>query len=131
MPDQFYRPQPPQPSPSDQMYSSIMALLQTLHANQLNMLGMLNKIIKQETTMAVDMTALQAEIANNSTVEASVLALLQQITSMLTAIPPSSDPTTQAAIDAAVATLTQNDQALAAAVVANTPATPQPASARR
>jgi hypothetical protein len=40
----------------------------------------------------------------------------------LAAIPPSSDPTTQAAIDGLKATLQANDDALADAVSKNTPA---------
>ena len=104
------------------LFSTIIGLLQTIHANQLEMFGMLNQIITQENKMAVDLTNMTAEVANNTTVEGSVLSLLTQLTTMIQNIPPSSDPTTQAALDALTSTLASNDAALAAAVAANTPA---------
>ncbi len=71
--------------------------------------------------MAVSLDALTAEVARNTTVEGSVVALLQQLTALIKAIPPSTDPATQAALDGLVATITANDSALADAVTANTP----------
>jgi len=85
---------------------------------------LLNQLIKQEKQMAIDLTKITAEVANNTTVEASVLALLTQLAAIIKAIPPSSDPVTQAALDQLTSTLSANDTALAAAVVANTPTTP-------
>jgi hypothetical protein len=82
------------------------------------------ELTKTEIKMAIDLTKLTAEVTNNTTVEASVVALLQQLTAIIKAIPPSTDPTTQAALDQLTATLATNDQALAAAVTANTPAPP-------
>lgn len=99
-------------------------ILQTLHANQLVMLGMLRQLLKQETQMAVDFTAATAEIARQTTVDASVIALLNQVVAALAAIPASSDPATQAALDQIVAGLKANDDAIAAAVVTNTPVAP-------
>ena len=72
--------------------------------------------------MAVDLTAVTAEVAKNTSVTGSVVALLQQLTALIKAIPPSSDPATQAALDQLTATLTANDGTLATAVTANTPA---------
>ena len=72
--------------------------------------------------MAVNIDALTAEVANNSTVTGSVVTLLQKLAAEIAAIPPSTDPTTQAALDALTATLTSNDATIAAAVTANTPA---------
>jgi hypothetical protein len=116
-------------------------LLQTMHANQLvmisnqrAMIGMLQTLTNMETKMTISLDALSAAVANNSTIEGSVVTLLQQLASQIAAIPPSNDPATQASLDALVATLSQNDTTLASAVVANTPAvTPPPAasSARR
>ncbi len=72
--------------------------------------------------MAIDLAAATAEVAKNTTVTGSVVTLLQQLTALIQAIPPSTDPVTQAALDQLVATLTGNDQTVADAVVANTPA---------
>jgi hypothetical protein len=44
------------------------------------------------------------------------------LTALIKAIPVSTDPVTQAALDALTTTLTANDTTIAAAVVANTPA---------
>ena len=74
-------------------------LLESIHANQLVMIGMLRQILTQETTMAVDLSKLTAEVTNNTTVTSSVVALLTQLTALIKAIPPSTDPTTQAALD--------------------------------
>ncbi len=81
----------------------------------------LNSLITKETKMAVDLTALTAEVTNNTSVENSVVTLLGNLTALIKAIPPSTDPVTQAALDQLTATLTANDKATAAAVVANTP----------
>ena len=94
----------------------------TLHANQLNIINKLNAILGKETQMAIDLTALTAEVTRNTDVEKSVLALIQNLVTQISNIPPSTDPQTQAAIDALKKTLSDNDDALAAAVTANTPA---------
>jgi len=107
------------------------SLLPTIHANQLVMMGMLRSLLKQEAQMAVDLTAAKAEVAKNTTVTGSVVTLLQQLTALIQAIPPSSDPVTQAALDELVAALTTNDQTVADAVTANTPAAPQQARGPR
>jgi hypothetical protein len=95
------------------------------------MLGMLRSITKQEGQMAIDLTAVTAEVAKNTSVTGSVVTLLQQLTAMIQAIPPSTDPVTQAALDQLVTTLTGNDQTVADAVVANTPAAPAQAKGPR
>ena len=105
-------------------YQDFASVFEILHANQIKMIGMLNTLIKQEKNLAIDLTKLTAEVANNTTVETSVVALLGQLTALINAIPPSTDPTTQAALDALTATLTANDGAIASAVTANTPAAP-------
>jgi small-conductance mechanosensitive channel len=73
------------------------------------------------TQMTVTLDAITAEVTRNTTVTASVLQLVQNLVAQIAAIPPSSDPTTQAALDALKATLATNDDAIAAAVSANTP----------
>lgn len=71
-----------------------------------------------------DLTALQAEVANNTTVETSAVTLLQGLKAALDAA--GTDPV---ALKALSDTLGANDTALAAAVAANTPAAPVPPAA--
>lgn len=97
-------------------------LLETIHANQHIIIKMLRSVLTKEKQMAVDITKLTAEVANNTTVTGSVVTLIQKLAAEIAAIPPSTDPTTQAALDALTATLTQNDATIASAVTANTPA---------
>ena len=84
----------------------------------------LNTVITKETAMAVDLAGLTAEVARNTTVEQSVVALVNALAAQIAAFPPSTDPATQAALDGLKSTLSQNDDAIAAAVVANTSAAP-------
>jgi hypothetical protein len=84
--------------------------------------GLVKQLLTQEAKLAIDLTTLTAEVANNSTVTASVVTLLGNLTAMIKAIPASTDPVTQAALDALSATLAGNDTTIAGAVVANTPA---------
>jgi hypothetical protein len=107
----------------------IRATLETIHANQLVMIAMLGSLLNQEAKMAISLTAITAEVANNTSVTASVEQLVTNLATQIAAIPPSTDPVTQAALDALTATLNTNDTGIAAAVVANTPAAP--ASSRR
>ena len=78
---------------------------------------------QMEQKMAVDLTAANAEITRNTDLTASIKAafasLAQQVADLKTA---STDPATQAAIDALVAQLKANDDANADAIVANTSA---------
>jgi len=105
-------------------------LLNTLHANQLVIIAKLDQLLTQETKMAVDLTALTAEVANNTTVDGSIVTLLDNIVTQLQAIEAGSgDAATQTALNALVATLQNNDAGIAAAVVANTPAAPAASAA--
>lgn len=70
--------------------------------------------------MAIDLDTLTAEVANNASVTGSVLQLVENLAAAVAAIPPSDDPTTQAALDALVATLKASDDAIAASVVSHT-----------
>jgi hypothetical protein len=83
---------------------------------------LLYNVLKQETKMAVDFTAINAEVARQTTVDASIETLLTQVAAALTAIPKSTDPVTQAALDAVVVGMKANNDAIVASVVANTPA---------
>ena len=80
----------------------------------------LNILLKRENDMAVDVSALTAEVTRNSDVTASVVTLVNNLAAQIAAIPPSTDPATQAALDDLKATLAANDDAIAAAVTANT-----------
>lgn len=102
--------------------------LDTIHANQLLMIGMLQQILTKENTMAISLTAITAEVANNTSVTSSVVTLLNNLTALIKAIPPSTDPTTQAALDQLTATLAANDTTIANAVTSNTPAAATPAA---
>ena len=102
----------------------VLTKLNAVLRNQSAMFALLGEVLQKENKMAVDLTAITAEVANNTTVGGSVLTLVQNLVATIAAIPPSSDPVTQAALDALTATLTGNDTAIAASVVANTPAAP-------
>ena len=82
----------------------------------------LDALLKQENKMAVDLTALKAEVTRNKDVGDSVVALLKHLTDLIAAIPPSTDPVTQAALDDLTTTLKNEDDAIADAVLAGTPA---------
>jgi len=73
-------------------------------------------ILRTKQIMAT-LDALTAEVARNTTVEASALALIQGLAAQIKAA--GTDPV---ALNAITASLTANDDALAAAVTANTSA---------
>jgi len=90
-----------------------------------HIISLLRTISRKETVMAVDLTALTAEVANNTTVDSSIEQLVANIAAQLTALAAGTgDAATQTALNALVATLQGNDAAIAAAVTANTPAAP-------
>ncbi len=96
--------------------------IDTVLANQRVIISMLQRVLNQEKQMAIDLTAVTAEVANNSSVTASVVQLLNNLTAIIKAIPPSSDPVTQAALDQLTTVLASNDTTVAAKVVESTPA---------
>lgn len=81
--------------------------------------GKLDRILTLETHEMADLTQLTSDVAANSDAVASAVTLLQTIKSELDAA--GTDP---AALDALSASLEANTEALANAVVANTPAGP-------
>ena len=110
----------------------VLTKLNAVLRNQGTIITLLNEVLQMENKMAIDLTAMTAEVANNTSVTASVEQLVTNLVAQIAAIPPSSDPVTQAALDALTATLSGNDTSIAAAVAANTPAAPvTPASGRR
>lgn len=72
--------------------------------------------------MAIDLTSLTAEVTRNGDVTASIVQLVNNLAQQIANIPASTDPVTQAALDTLKTTLSTNDDAIAAAVVSNTPA---------
>ncbi len=83
----------------------------------------LNTVITKETAMAIDLTGMTAELAKNTSVSASAVTAINTLLAQLAAVPPSTDPVTQAAIDNIVANWQANDNTVAAAI-ANTPQNP-------
>jgi len=104
--------------------SHVLDLFQTIHSHLMRIEGMLQQILNKETQMAVDVSAITNQVDRQTTVNASIVQLLNNVVATLNAMPPSSDPVTQAALDALTTTITSNNDAIAAAVVANTPAAP-------
>ncbi len=75
--------------------------------------------------MAIDITKLQAAVAQETTVQQSAIVLLGALTTEIKSISAgTTDAATQASLDALVATMNTNNPALAAAVAQNTPAAP-------
>jgi len=82
-------------------------------------LTLLNAMNLQEKKIMADLSALEAEVTNNTTVEQSAITLLQGLKSQLDAA-----GTDAVKLKALSDQLGANDTALAAAVAANTPAAP-------
>jgi hypothetical protein len=104
-------------SDTDQILVAIARLQSAVSALQRSV----NSVLQKENQMAIDLTSMTAEVANNTSVTGSVVTLLNNLTAIIKAIPPSTDPVTQAALDELSTTLAANDTAAAAAVVQNTP----------
>lgn len=82
---------------------------------------LLLEILGKVNQMAGELEALRAEVANNNTVSQSAITLLQGLKAALDAAIASGDMTQVKAISDQLGT---QDQALAAAVTANTPPSP-------
>ncbi len=93
-------------------------------ANQRTIIGMLQRILKEERAMAIDLTGLTAKVAKVQGAEDSAVALLEGLTAYIKSIPPSNDPATQAALDDLASKLDVGADGLSAAVVANPVPTP-------
>jgi hypothetical protein len=103
--------------------------LSTVLSNQTKILGLLTDLTASlgilrkevETTVMADLTQLQNDVAAETTVEQSAIALLGGLKAALDAA--GTDPTKLAALSS---TIESNTAALAAAVAANTPAAAAP-----
>jgi hypothetical protein len=82
-------------------------------------------IIQKENTLMATIQDVQTAVSNQSTVEDSVVTLLNGINQQLKDAIASNNP---AALDAVVASITTNTTKLSDAVTANTPVTPTPAT---
>jgi Arc/MetJ-type ribon-helix-helix transcriptional regulator len=80
---------------------------------------LLRELLQKENTMAGELAALQAQVAANTEVEASAITLIQGLADKLKAA--GTDPVALAALTTELET---SKEALAAAIVANTPANP-------
>ena len=105
-------------------YDDLIQRIESLRSTVIGLQTKLNTISQQETQMAVDVSALTAEVTRNSSVTASVVQLVNNLAEQIANFPPSDDPVTQAALDALRNTLVSNDDTIAAAVTANTPVPP-------
>ena len=77
--------------------------------------------------MALDISKLQAAVANETTVEQSAITLLTTLSAEIqTLINASGNTVDPAALQAIVDSMNTSQAALAAAVTANTPAAPTP-----
>lgn len=113
------------------MCKAVVRKLDAILQGQMVIIALLRRILKREHEMAIDLTALTAEVANNTTVDGSIVQLVQNLATQLAAISSGSgDAATQTALNALVATLQQNDAGIAAAVTANTPTTPAAPAAK-
>jgi hypothetical protein len=98
-----------------------------LKLDQIN--AKLDKILLGEQTMALDITALQTAVAQETTVDSAVETLLTSLSGELqTLIANSGNTVDPAALQAIVNTMTANATTLQAAVSANTPAAPASAA---
>ena len=101
----------------------LLATQQDLHEMERRLSGKLDK-------MAATLDQLVQDVNDESTLEDSIITLLNGIQAQLTAaLAGTTLPTAvQAKVDAAFATLEANKAKLAAAITANTPAAPAPAA---
>jgi len=110
-------------------------LLQRILTEVLGLRSDVNKLLTRENSMAIDVSALLAEVAKETTVEQSAVTLInkiaanqadlsKQLAAAIAADDPAAMAAVQKAIDDSVAQLQANDTELAASVTANTPAAP-------
>ena len=98
-------------------------VLEEIQATQARHTELLNQLLGKEDEMKADLTTLTAQVAQNTSVEASAVTLIQGIAAQLAAAIASNNP---AELDALQAQLATSATALAAAITANTPQAPAP-----
>jgi hypothetical protein len=101
----------------------ISAQLAEVLANQAKILSAISSLTQEGKSIMADLTALTAQVAANTQVEASAVTLIQGLAAQITAL--ANDPV---AIAALAAQLNSSAAALGAAITANTPAPTVPPS---
>jgi hypothetical protein len=91
-------------------------------ANTRETAGLLRLLAKQEKEMSGEIDSLKTNVEQNTTVTGSAIALLQSLKTELDAAIASGDMSQVQALSDKIGA---NDQALADAITANTPAAPQ------
>ena len=91
-------------------------------------LELINQLLKDSKTMAIDFTALTNEVANQTTIDASVITLVNGLAAQIVdAVKNAADlAAAQAQVSSLAAQFAANNALVAAAVAANTPAEPAP-----
>lgn len=103
----------------------IEAKLDQILVQQTQIFRLLNKQGEMAMALKEDVDNLVAEVEENTTVAGSVQTLLTQMSEMLSNLKGQiADPSAQKALQDAIAALDKNNKAIAAAVLANTPAAP-------
>lgn len=105
---------------------SLGAKLNALHGSISVLSAKLDAILAKEEQNMATLDDITTAVANEKTVEDSVVTLLQQLSAQLQAAMASNDP---AAMQAIVDQLNANAQTLADAVTSNTPTPPAPTPA--
>lgn len=101
---------------------NILAAVQQVLENQAIINSKLDALLKGEQTMAATFADIQAAVTANTSAEASVVVVLNNISAQLVAALAAGG--TPAQIQAVIDQVNANTAAAAAAVVANTPAAP-------
>ena len=96
--------------------NDLVATLKAMHSQLMNIGRLLNTIHQEQLKMAVDLSALQAQVQQNTTVEQSAVTLIQGLAQQLQAA--QNDP---AAIQSIINSLNSSANSLADAITANTP----------
>jgi hypothetical protein len=104
-----------------QLFDRINWLSARIDAYQAVVMSALKIIQTKETTIMATLTDVQDAVTAETTVEQSVILLLQGLSTQLAAALAANDP---AAIQAIVDSINANSAALSAAVTANTPVAP-------
>jgi hypothetical protein len=103
----------------DDMFAVLKAVQLEVHELSVQTLAIQQILLKGVTTMAADLTALTAQVVENTQLEGSAVQLIQNIAAQMAAA--RNDPI---AVQALVDKLQASATALSAAVIANTPAAP-------
>lgn len=104
---------------ADTQLDRIEARLTRVELKLDNVTNLARAQLSEQFTMAASLDGITAQVTNIETVDQSAIVLIQQLATLVAQLTP-----TQEAIDALAGRLQASASALAAAVVANTPAGP-------